>query len=63
MKVGGLTSIFQVCRVNFIVSWGPGKFGLKRLLGVTNEFELILIFGGGRQETKLLKDFLTDLKI
>ena len=30
MKVGGLTSRFQVCIVHFLVFWGPGKFGLKR---------------------------------
>ena len=30
MKVGGLTSIFQVCIFHSQVFWGPGKFGLKK---------------------------------
>ena len=38
MKVGGLTSIFKVCILNFIVFWVPGKFGLKKALGVTPLF-------------------------
>ena len=29
MKVGGITSTFQVCIVYFLVFWGPGKFGLR----------------------------------
>ena len=33
MKVGGLTSTFQVCIVHFLVFWGPGKFGLKKGTG------------------------------
>ena len=33
MKVGGLASIFQVCIVNFLVFWGPGKFGLEKGTG------------------------------
>ena len=35
MKVGGLASIFQVCIVHFLVFWGPGKFELKKVPGVT----------------------------
>ena len=35
MKVGGLTSIFQVCIVHFLVFWWPGKFWLKKVLGET----------------------------
>ena len=33
--VCGLPSTFQVCIVHFLVFWGPGKFWLKRVLGVT----------------------------
>ena len=33
LKVGGLTSIFQVCIVHFLVFWWPGKFGLKKGTG------------------------------
>ena len=33
MKVCGQTSIFQVCRVHFLVFWGPGKYGIKRNWG------------------------------
>ena len=35
MKVGGLKSIFQVCILHFIVYCRPGKFWLKKVLGVT----------------------------
>ena len=35
MKVGGLASIYQVCIVDFLVFWGPGKFGIKKVLGLT----------------------------
>ena len=33
LKVDGLTSILQVCIVHFIVFWGPGRFGLQKVLG------------------------------
>ena len=33
MKVGGLTSIFQVCIVQFLMFWWPGKFWLKKGTG------------------------------
>ena len=33
MKVDGLTSIFQVCIVHFLVFWWPGKFWLKKGTG------------------------------
>ena len=33
LKVGGLTSIFQVCIVHFLVFWWPGKFWLKKGTG------------------------------
>ena len=33
MKVGSVTSTFQVCIVHFLVFWGPGKFGLKKGTG------------------------------
>ena len=42
--VGGLTPILQVCIVQFLVFWGSGKFGLKKLLGVTFLFGASLIY-------------------
>ena len=39
MKVAGLTSLFQVCIVYFLVFWGPGEFGLKTERGLTPTFE------------------------
>ena len=36
MKVGGLTSIFEACIVHFLAFWRPGKFVLKKALGLTN---------------------------
>ena len=47
MKVAGLTSLFQVCIVYFLVFWGPGEFGLKTergfLFTVFLKWRLILI--------------------
>ena len=33
MKVDGLASKFQVCTNNFLVFWGPVKFGLEKGTG------------------------------